>query len=178
VWSFYVLPRFLKVTAICGLSGLRFETTGERGTTTKFENQLSVKKSQYDGWHRITFERHDDGMQLTTCVALCHGSASPQNWTREWFEMVNSLLCWRIRLIGQTRQICSTYHSYMRPVNGKTNYANSVALLQITHFLLQFALRTVAIGLQAAGRPFTASALLLLGGLVVSQVLAYFLFSF
>lgn len=79
-------------------------------------------------------------MQLTTCLALCHGSAAPQNWTRERFEMVNSLLCWRIRLISQTRQICSTYHSYVRPVNGKTNYANIVELLQITHFLLQSAI--------------------------------------
>jgi len=41
---------------------------------------------------------------------------------------------------------------------GKTNYANGVARLQIMQFLLQFALRTAAIDLQAAGRPFTASA--------------------
>jgi hypothetical protein len=41
---------------------------------------------------------------------------------------------------------------------GKTNYANDVAL-QMPKFLLHFALRTVANGLQAAGcRPFTASA--------------------
>jgi hypothetical protein len=40
---------------------------------------------------------------------------------------------------------------------GKTNYANSVAL-QMIQFLLQFAFRTVAIGLQPAGKPFTASA--------------------
>jgi len=39
---------------------------------------------------------------------------------------------------------------------GKTNYANSV-VLQVTQFPLQFALRTVAIDLQAAGSPFTAS---------------------
>jgi hypothetical protein len=37
----------------------------------------------------------------------------------------------------------------------KTNYANGVPL-QMMQFLLQFALCTAAIGLQAAGTPFTA----------------------
>jgi hypothetical protein len=37
----------------------------------------------------------------------------------------------------------------------KTNYAKGVPL-QKMQLLLQFALCTVAIGLQAAGRPFTA----------------------
>jgi len=43
-WSFYVVPRFLKVTANYGLRGLRIEIIGERGIGTKFENQHSVKK--------------------------------------------------------------------------------------------------------------------------------------